>query len=72
MSYDAGKCVRPSDFASTIGLSEPICILVGAMAHGDDKWDWAEEKLSISEYPLSASVVCGKLCCAFEERWGVV
>lgn len=41
----------------------PIAIFVGAMARGSD--DFADgivdEKLSISNYPLSASVACGKV-----------
>jgi hypothetical protein len=36
---------------------------IGAMAHGSDNWvdDIVDDKISISEYPLSASVTCGKL-----------
>ena len=49
----------------------PIAIFVGAMARGSD--DFADgivdEKISISNYPLSASVACGKvsLCPLFHE-----
>ncbi len=48
-------------------LQGPIVFFVGAMAHGAD--DWADEvvdgKVSLSAYPLSASVTCAKLvgCC---------
>lgn len=41
----------------------PVAIFVGAMARGSD--DFADgivdEKISISNYPLSASVACGKV-----------
>lgn len=44
------------------------------MAHGKD--DFADgygldEKMSVSEYSLSASVACGKFCCAMEDIWNV-
>lgn len=45
----------------------PIAIFVGAMARGSD--DFADgivdEKISISNYPLSASVACGKVSLKF-------
>ncbi|KAL3897865.1 MAG: hypothetical protein SGCHY_003119 [Lobulomycetales sp.] len=53
----------------------PVVFFIGAMSKGVDsfaeEWD-AEEKLSVSDYPLSASVVCGKICNAFEEYWGIL
>ena len=45
----------------------PIAIFVGAMARGSD--DFADgvvdQKVSISNYPLSASVACGKVSLKF-------
>ena len=46
--------------------------VIGAIAKGDIEPDYVEETVSISQYPLSASVVCGKVCDAFEEAWGVL
>lgn len=51
-----------------------LAVFLGAMAHGKD--DFADqygldEKMSLSEYSLSASVACGKFCCAMEEIWDV-
>ncbi|CAH0552953.1 unnamed protein product [Brassicogethes aeneus] len=51
---------------------EPIAIVVGAMARGSVNVDYAEETISISNYPLSAALTCTKLCSAFEEVWKVV
>jgi rRNA small subunit pseudouridine methyltransferase Nep1 len=53
---------------------EMLCIVVGAFAHGPDNFAdlYCDEKISVSEYPLSASVACGKICCAFEDLWGIV
>jgi rRNA pseudouridine-1189 N-methylase Emg1 (Nep1/Mra1 family) len=40
-----------------------VCFFVGAMAHGEDNFAdmYADEKLSVSEYSLSASVACSKI-----------
>lgn len=51
---------------------EPIVMVIGAMAHGKVEVDYAEEVISISNYPLSAALTCAKLCSTFEEVWNVV
>ena len=55
--------VRLSSYLSTLPEDEPICFFIGAMAHGSDNWvdDIVDDKISISEYPLSAAVTCSKL-----------
>lgn len=66
--------VRLSQYLPTLPETHSIAVFVGAMARGRD--DFADgivdEKISISNYTLSASVACGKFCCALEELWGVV
>lgn len=62
MSGDS-KTVRPSRYLPTLPDTHHIVVFVGAMARGKD--DFADhivdEKISISDYPLSASVACGKV-----------
>ncbi|KAI5889536.1 Nep1-domain-containing protein [Schizophyllum commune H4-8] len=64
--------------APTVRLSQylpsNVAVFVGAMARGRDDFadQFVDEKISISEYALSASVACGKFCCALEELWDVV
>jgi rRNA small subunit pseudouridine methyltransferase Nep1 len=63
LSGDA-PCVRLEEYLPTIlNLEEPVCFFVGAMAHGEDNFAdmFADEKLSVSEYSLSASVACSKI-----------
>lgn len=66
--------MRIQDYVATLPQNESVAFFIGAMAHGKD--DFADEivddKVSISEYPLSASVVCGKVCNAFEDVWNIV
>jgi rRNA small subunit pseudouridine methyltransferase Nep1 len=55
--------VKLTNHLTRIPHDGPIAIFVGAMARGSD--DFADgvvdEKISISNYPLSASVACGKV-----------
>ncbi|XP_034256023.1 ribosomal RNA small subunit methyltransferase NEP1 [Thrips palmi] len=68
-SYTATKVVNPREL---VPPEEPIAIVIGAMAHGKIKADYAEEWTSISSYPLSGALACAKVCSGFEEVWGVV
>ncbi|KAH9963310.1 Nep1-domain-containing protein [Russula dissimulans] len=73
LSGDA-QTLRLSRYLPTLPETHHIAVFVGAMARGRD--DFADhivdEKISISDYPLSASVACGKFCCALEELWDIV
>jgi len=73
LSWDA-KTVRLRDYLVTIPSDYSICVAIGAMPHGEDNFadDWVDEKIGISEYPLSAAVACAKFCCALEDLWGIV
>jgi hypothetical protein len=55
--------VKLTNYLGRIPHDGPVAIFVGAMARGSD--DFADgivdEKISISNYPLSASVACGKV-----------
>jgi len=73
LSGDA-QTVKLTNYLGRVPTNGPIAIFVGAMAKGSD--DFADgivdEKISISNYPLSASVACGKFCCALEDLWDIV
>ena len=73
LSGDA-PVVRLSSWTQTLPKNEPVCIVLGAFASGKDAFadGYCDEKVSISEFPLSASVACGKICNAFEELYGII
>ncbi|CAG8588206.1 5887_t:CDS:2 [Ambispora gerdemannii] len=73
LSYDA-KTVRLKDYLPVIPSDYSICVAIGAMPHGEDSFadSWVDEKISISEYSLSAAVACSKFCCALEDFWDVL
>lgn len=71
MSSDA-PVVRLREFVRTLPEDQSVVVWLGAMAHGEDAFEGVEQKVSISQYPLSASVTCGKLCDAFEDLWNII
>ncbi|CAO3635888.1 unnamed protein product [Mucor hiemalis] len=73
LSWDA-PTVKLSEYMPTIPADKNIVVAVGSMAHGTDDFadSYVDEKISISDYSLSASVACGKITCAIEEIWGII
>ncbi|GAN02842.1 nep1-domain-containing protein [Mucor ambiguus] len=73
LSWDA-PTVKLSEYMPTIPKDKNIVVAVGSMAHGTDDFAdaYVDEKISISDYSLSASVACGKITCAVEEMWGIL
>jgi rRNA small subunit pseudouridine methyltransferase Nep1 len=73
LSFDA-PVVRVRDYVDSLGPRESICVFVGAMAKGPDNFAdaFVDEKISISNYSLSASVACSKFCHAAEDSWGIL
>ena len=62
LSGDA-QTVRLSRYLPTLPETHNIAVFVGAMARGKDDFAdlYVDHKISISDYPLSASVACGKV-----------
>lgn len=73
LSFDSAT-VRVRDYIQTLGPKESICVFVGAMAKGPDNFadEYVDEKISISQYSLSASVACSKFCHAAEDVWDIL
>lgn len=73
LSFDA-PLVRIREYVETLGTKESMCVFIGAMAKGADTFadSLVDEKISISNYSLSASVACSKFCHAIEDMWDIV
>ena len=65
---------RLSTYLGGLPKDETLVFFIGAMAHGRDDWvdGIVDDKISISDYPLSAAVTCSKLTSALEDLWGVL
>ncbi|QPG74238.1 18S rRNA pseudouridine methyltransferase [Brettanomyces nanus] len=73
LSFDAK--VRPvKDYVETLDDDESLCVFIGAMARGKDNFadEFVDEKIAVSEYPLSASVACSRICHGTEDAWGIL
>lgn len=73
LSYDSTP-VKLSDYLPGIPSEKDLVVFIGAMAHGPDDFadHLVDDKIAISQYSLSASVACGKFCCAVEDLWGIL
>ncbi|KAI7828428.1 Nep1-domain-containing protein [Kickxella alabastrina] len=73
-SYDAPTVHLQTWMRRKLKPNQSIVVAIGALAHGKDNFAdaYVDEKIGISEYPLSASVACGKLTCALEDMWGIL
>jgi rRNA small subunit pseudouridine methyltransferase Nep1 len=73
LSFDA-EVVKVRDYVESVGKETSVCVFVGAMAKGKDDFadQFVDEKISISNYSLSASVACSKFCHAAEDAWNVI
>ncbi|RDW68103.1 nucleolar essential protein 1 [Coleophoma cylindrospora] len=72
LSFDA-PLVKVREYVESVGENESICVFVGAMAKGSDNFAdaFVDEKISISNFSLSASVACSKFCHAAEDVWDI-
>ncbi|KAJ2536132.1 18S rRNA pseudouridine methyltransferase [Coemansia sp. RSA 1933] len=73
-SYDAPTVHLQTWMRRKLSPGQNLVVAIGALAHGKDDFadSYVDEKIGISEYPLSASVACGKLTCALEDMWGIL
>jgi rRNA small subunit pseudouridine methyltransferase Nep1 len=73
LSFDA-PVVKVREYMEALKPDESICVFVGAMAKGSDNFadEFVDEKISISNFSLSASVACSKFCHAAEDAWDII
>ena len=72
LSFDA-EIRRVQDYVTTLDDDEFICVFVVAMSRCKDYFadELVDEKIGLSDYPLSASVACSKFCHGCEDVWGI-
>lgn len=61
------------EYIQGLANDQSICVVVGAMAKGEDDFadGWVDEKIGVSNYSLSASVACSKFCHGAEDVWNI-
>lgn len=73
LSFDA-PVVKVQDYVKKLDEDESLCVFVGAIARGKDDFadEFVDEKIGVSQYPLSASVACSKFCHGCEDAWNIM
>ena len=69
---EKSRLVDVDEYCSSLNKGKPVIFVVGAMSQGDVNIDYNNDSISVSSYPLSAAVVCSKLCTAFEKVWDIL
>lgn len=66
------KLVDIDEYVESLNKGVSVAFVVGAMSKGDLNIDYHNDTVSISKYPLTAGIVCSKICTAFEKAWDVL
>ena len=69
---EKAKLVKLDNYVKSLDKGNSIAFVVGAMSKGDLNIDYHTETISISQYPLTAGIVCSKICTSFEKIWDVI
>ena len=67
---EKSKTVKLDDYINNL-KSNNVAFVVGAISKGDVNIDYNTDTISISSFPLTAGIVCSKICTAFEKCWDV-
>lgn len=69
---EKSRLVDLDEYCKSLNKGKSVVFVVGSMSQGDVDIDYHNDSVSVSSYPLSAGVVCGKLCTAFEKVWEIL
>ena len=69
---EKSRLVDLDEYCTSLNKGKPVIFVVGAISKGDLDINYHNDSISVSSYPLSASVVCSKICNTFEKIWEVL
>ena len=67
---EKSKLIKLEDYIDNL-KSNNVAFVVGAISKWDVNIDYMTDTISISSFPLTAGIVCSKICTAFEKCWDV-
>ena len=67
---EKSKLIKLEDYIDNL-KSNNVAFVVGVISKGDVNIDYMTDTISISSFPLTAGIVCSKICTAFEKCWDV-
>ena len=68
---EKSKLIKLEEYINSL-KSNNIAFVVGAISKGDINIDYNTDTISISSFPLTAGIVCSKICTAVENCWDVI
>lgn len=71
-SFSATTLVDCSEFVKNFDPEKPIVWVIGTQSHGKVEVDYTDIEVSMSAYPLSAAVACGRVTYSYEMLWGLI
>ena len=69
---EKSRLVDIDEYCASLDKGKPVVFVVGAISQGDLQIDYNNDSISVSSFPLSAGIVCSKLCNSFERVWDVL
>ncbi len=67
---EKSKLIKLEEYANNL-KSNNVAFIVGAISKGDVNVDYMTDTVSISNFPLTAGIVCSRICDAFEKCWDI-
>ena len=68
---EKSKLIKLEEYIESL-KSNNVAFVVGAISKGDVNIDYMTDTISISSFPLTAGIVCSKICTALEKCWDVI
>ena len=68
---EKSKTVKLEEYIDNL-KSNNVAFVVGAISKGDVNIDYMTDTISISSFPLTAGIVCSKICTAAEKCWDII
>ncbi|KAF9599885.1 hypothetical protein IFM89_001831 [Coptis chinensis] len=68
-SFSSNKVVDLDEYVGAVNDDVNLVFVVGAMAHGKIDCDYADDIISVANFPLSAAICTQKICFAVENKW---
>ena len=68
---EKSKLIKLEEYIDSL-KSNNVAFVVGAISKGDVNIDYMTDTISISSFPLTAGIVCSKICTALEKCWDVI
>ncbi|GFP91857.1 ribosomal rna small subunit methyltransferase nep1 [Phtheirospermum japonicum] len=71
-SHSSEKLVDIYDYVAAINNELDLVFVVGAMSHGEINEEYAEDYISVSEYPLKTAYCLSMITTAVERKWKIL